>query len=96
MAETLKEEAKAGDSLFPLYGSRRERNGWEFSNTTGFQQNILFQQKDLIHWNGNVLQRNIFLSDLLAELRQDATEIHLLFCRLSWRAHHTCHVNHKN
>lgn len=83
MAETSEEEAKAADNPFPVYGSGRERNGWEFSNTTGFQQNILFQQKDLIHWHGNVLQRSIFLSDPLAELRQDATEIHLLLCRLS-------------
>lgn len=96
MTETSKEEAKAEDNPFPFYGCRRERNAWELSNTTGFQQNILFQQKDLINWNGNVLQRSIFLSDLRVELRQDATGIHLLLCRLSWRAHHICHVNHKN
>lgn len=40
MAETLKGKAKAGDNPFPLYGSRREINGWEFSNITGFRQNI--------------------------------------------------------
>lgn len=59
--DALKGEAKAGDNPFLLYGSRRDINGWEFSNTTGFQQNIHFQQKDLIHWNGNVLQKKHLL-----------------------------------
>lgn len=77
MAEMLKEPAMAGDNPFSLYGSRREIDGWEFSSTTGFQQNISISQKDLIHWTGNVLQRSIFYYDLLAELRQVATEIHL-------------------
>lgn len=96
MAETSKGEAKAGGNPFPLYGSRREINGWEFSNRTGFQQNISVstERPDSLKWK--CFTKKHLFSDLLAELRQDATKIHLLLCWLSWRACHTCHVNHQN
>lgn len=96
MAETSKGEAKAGGNPFPLYGSRREINGWEFSNRTGFQQNISVstERPDSLKWK--CFTKKHLFSDLLAELRQDATKTHLLLCWLSWRACHTCHVNHQN
>lgn len=96
MVETLKGEVKAEDNTFPLYGSRRERSGWEFSNTTGFQQNTSDLTERPDSFNRNVLPRSIFSSDLLPESRQDATEIYLLLCWLSWRACYTCHMNHLN
>lgn len=52
MAETSKGEAKTGGNPFPLYGSRREINFWEFSNPTGFRQNILVstERPDSLKW----------------------------------------------
>lgn len=52
MTETRKGEAEAGDNPFPVDGNRREINGWEFSSTTGFQQNISLstERPDSLKW----------------------------------------------